>query len=120
MSAIAFFQDHQIQLTDARRGNFPLAIVHEMAKSNKNQRKRPTARTWAQVSDRALGMDVTIEKEGRTTFLNPPSIIGGGYYAVTTATQAWTTLDQIAAQLTAAMPNEQVFALSTEYKADLL
>lgn len=117
-AAVAFFRDHQIQLTDARRGNFPLAIVHEMAKANKNRRKRPTARTWAQVSDRALGMDVTIEKKGRTTFLNPPSIISGGYYAVTTATQAWSTLDQIAAQLTGAMPDEQVFALATEYKAD--
>jgi hypothetical protein len=96
-------------------GTISSEIAHQLTK-----RKRPTARTWAQVQDRALGMDVTIEKEGRTTFLNPPSIIGGGYYAVMTATQAWSTLDQIAVQLTAAMPDEQVISLATEYKADLL
>lgn len=96
-------------------GTIPSEVAHQITK-----RKRPTARTWAQVSDRALGMDVTIEKEGRTTFLNPPSIVGGGYYAVTSATQAWATLDQIAAQLTAAMSDEQVILLATEYKADLL
>lgn len=116
-AATAFFQEHQIQLTDARSGHFPLAVVHEMAKANKNQRKRPTARTWAQVSDRALGMCVTIEKEGRTTFLTPPAPLGG-YHSVNTAIEAWQALDRIAAELTAAMPNEKVFALAAEYKSD--
>jgi hypothetical protein len=117
-AATAFFQEHQVQLIDARRGNFPCALAHEMAKTNGQRRKRPTARTWAQVSDRALGMCVVIEKEGRTTFLTPPAPLGG-YHSVNTAVQAWQALDRIAAELTAAMPDEKVFALATEYKSDL-
>lgn len=96
-------------------GTIASPTAHQMTK-----RKRPASKTWAQVRDRALGMDVTIEKNGRTTFLTPPSIVGGGYYSVIKPAAAWAVLDRISAQITAAMPNEQVFALAAEYKTDLI
>ena len=76
MQATAFFQEHQIQIIDARRGGYPCALVHQEAKA-KNKRQR-VAKRWAwedcqalaKALDVMLGHNSILFESGMTSFEN--------------------------------------------------
>jgi hypothetical protein len=115
-AAIAFFQDHQIQLTDARRGNFPLAVVHEMAKQNK--RKSEPRRTMAECMAIANGViEARIVKDGGKYFISTPKLPLRVFISRGSIRALYNELHEIRDLVLAAMSDADVATKANEYKA---
>ena len=116
-AAIAFFQKHQIQLTDARSGHFPLAIVHEMAKQNK--RKSEPRRTMAECMAIANGIiDARIVKDEGKYFISTPALPLRVFISRGSIRALYNELLDIQALVLAAMSDAEVSAKAAEYKSD--
>ena len=116
-AAIAFFQKHQIQLTDARSGHFPLAIVHEMAKANK--RTSQPRRTMTECLAIANGIiDARIVKDEGKYFISTPALPLRVFISRGSIRALYNELLDIQALVLAAMSDAEVSAKAAEYKSD--
>ena len=114
--SVSFFQDHQIQLTDARRGNFPLAIVHEMAKANK--RTSQPRRTMTECLAIAKHIDARIVKDEGKYFISTPALPLRVFISRGSIRALYNELLDIQALVLAAMSDAEVSAKAAEYKSD--
>ena len=115
-AAIAFFQDHQIQLTDARRGNFPLAIVHEMAKANK--RTSQPRRTMTECLAIAKHIEAKIVKDEGKYFISTPKLPLRCFISRGSIRALYNELHEIRDLVLAAMSDAEVATKAAEYKSD--
>lgn len=117
-AAVAFFQDHQVQLTDARSGNFPLAIVHEMVKAQ-NKRKSEPRRTMAECMAIANGViEARIAKHEGKYYISTPKLPLRTFIASANNRALYNELYRVRDLVLAAMSDEEVAAKSVEYKSD--
>lgn len=117
MSAIAFFQEHQVQLTDARRGYFPLAVVHEMAKAQ-NKRKSEPRRTMAECLAIANGViEARIVKDEGKYFISTPKLPLRVFISRGSIRALYNELHEIRDLVLAAMSDAEVATKANEYKA---
>ena len=115
--SVSFFQDHQIQLTDARRGNFPLAIVHEMAKANK--RTSQPRRTMTECLAIANGVvEARIVKDEGKYFISTPKLPLRVFISRGSIRALYNELHEIRDLVLAAMSDAEVATKAAEYKSD--
>lgn len=116
-AVVAFFQEHQVQLTDARSGHFPLAIVHEMAKAQ-NKRTSQPRRTMNECKAIANGViEAAIAKHEGKYYISTPKLPMRTFIASGNIRSLYNELHCVRDLVLAAMSDKEVADKAAEYKS---
>ena len=117
ITATSFFQEHQVQLTDARSGHFPIAIAHEMAKAQ-NKRKSEPRRYMADCMAIANGLiEAAIAKHEGKYYISTPKLPLRTFIASGNIRSLYNELYRVRDLVLAAMSDKEVAAKAAEYKS---